>query len=214
MGSLLISVFVLLFNSIFGGISASVPIILMLSASFILLAIDFDRRNVRAAEVVLIALMCALGVCGRMIFAPIQFFKPVSATVIICGMYFGSVSGLWCGIMTAVISNAYFMQGPWTLFQMLAWGLIGLLAGLLEKTLKKHGTYLILFSVLAAILYSAVMDLWTVLSLGSFTLSAYLTTLAASMPVCLIYMVSNCIFIILLHPVFKRTINRIKKKYL
>ena len=36
---------------------------------------------------------------------------------IICGMAFGRESGFLCGSLSAVVSNFFFGQGPWTPFQ-------------------------------------------------------------------------------------------------
>ena len=49
--------------------------------------------------------------------------------IMLTAMYLGSEAGFLTGAMAALLSNFYFGQGPWTAFQMLAWGLIGWIAG-------------------------------------------------------------------------------------
>ena len=52
--------------------------------------------------------MTALSVLGRILFAMIPAFKPVTAMVVITAMYFGSEAGFLTGALSAVISNFYF----------------------------------------------------------------------------------------------------------
>ena len=99
----------------------------------------YEKRKPQTRESVVLAVMIALTVASRVIFAFAPGFKPVSAMVIICGMAFGRESGFLCGSLSAVVSNFFFGQGPWTPFQMLAWGMIGWIAGNL-KSEKMAGT--------------------------------------------------------------------------
>ncbi len=45
-------------------------------------------------------------------------------------------SGFICGVISAFVSNFFFGQGPWTPWQMFAFGLGGLFMGLLVR--KRH----------------------------------------------------------------------------
>ena len=176
--------------------------------------LTFEReKNTR--KVVLLAVMVALSVAGRFIFAPIQFFKPVSAIVILAGMYFGSRFGFLTGALSAVVSDFYFGQGPWTPFQMFSWGLIGLLAGVLSNPLIKSKILLVIYGAFAGVLFSLIMDIWTVLSLdgGEFNINRFVAATTAAIPVTGIYIVSNIIFLLIFSPLFGRKIERLKTKY-
>ena len=116
--------------------------------------ISFEKGKNDARRIVIIAVMTALSVAGRFVFAPIPFFKPVTAIVIITAIYLGSEAGFITGSFSAVVSNFYFGQGPWTPFQMLAWGLIGFLAGLLAKKLVESKVLLIIYGALSGIAFS------------------------------------------------------------
>ena len=98
--------------------------------------LSFEKRAPSAGELVLIAVMTAFSAAGRFIFAPVPFFKPVSAIVALAARHLGPQAGFMIGALSAVISNIWFGQGPWTPFQMLCWGLIGAAAGILGK----HGS--------------------------------------------------------------------------
>jgi len=95
----------------------------------------FDKKKPQARELVPIAVMAALGVVGRTVFAvvPLPNFKPVSAIVIITAVAFGPETGFLTGALTGFVSNFIFGQGPWTPWQMFCWGMIGFIAGLLEN---------------------------------------------------------------------------------
>jgi energy-coupling factor transport system substrate-specific component len=114
----------------------SVPNFYLLALGIILVAlalvvVRFEGRRPRAREIVVLSVMTALAVAGRAAFFMLPQFKPVAALVIITGVALGAESGFLVGVLAAFVSNFIFGQGPWTPFQMLAFGLIGLLAGLL-----------------------------------------------------------------------------------
>ena len=109
----------------------------------------FERSKQNSREIVIIAVMTALCTASRIIFIFVPHFKPVTALVIITGMYLGCDAGFITGSFTALFSNMQYGQGPWTVFQMAVWGLIGFIAGFLNKRnlLEKNKVLLYSFSV-------------------------------------------------------------------
>ena len=150
-----------------------------------------------------------LAVVGRFI----PLFKPVAALTAICGIYLGPEAGFLCGALSALISNFYFGHGPWTPFQMLAWGLIGLFAGLMCEILKKNRAALYIFGALSGVFFSLVMDVWTVLWTGAFDSSLYISAIIAAVPHTIIYALSNVIFLILCAKPMGQKLERLKIKY-
>lgn len=158
--------------------------------------------------------MTALSVLGRIIFTPIPAFKPVAAFVIITAMYFGGEAGFLVGSLSAVISNFWFGQGPWTPFQMFSWGLIGLVAGFLSEPMKKSRIVLIIYSILAGVSYSLMTDIWTVLwADGYFNISRYLAALVSALPFTAVYALSNVVFLLIFARPIGKILERIKVKY-
>ena len=90
--------------------------LVFLAACSVPFFLKFERRRPRPREMVPLAVMAALGVVGRTVFPliPLPNFKPVSAI--------------------GIISNIFFGQGPWTPWQMFCWGMIGFVAGRLQKS--------------------------------------------------------------------------------
>ncbi|MDR2197435.1 MAG: ECF transporter S component [Coriobacteriales bacterium] len=99
--------------------------------ALVFMAVRFEGRRPRAREVVVLAVMCALAVAARAAFFMLPQFKPMAAIIIIAGVALGAESGFFVGALAALVSNFIFGQGPWTPFQMVAFGMIGLIAGLL-----------------------------------------------------------------------------------
>lgn len=174
----------------------------------------FEKKETSTKRLVLIAAIVALSVVGRFIFTPLPGFKPVTAVVVITAMYFGSEAGFMTGALSAVISNFYFGQGPWTPFQMFSWGLIGLISGLLADPLKRSRIVLGIYAVISGIMYSLLMDIWTVLWVdGTFNFSRYLAAVVSATQFTVIYAVSNLIFLLLFIKPIGKTLERIKTKY-
>lgn len=173
-----------------------------------------NGKKITGVRIVLVSVMTALSVVGRFAFSYVPFFKPVTAFVVIAGVYLGAQSGFLCGALSALVSNFIFGQGAWTPFQMFAWGMIGFFAGLLCNSLKKHKAFLYLFGGLSGVFYSLFLDTWTALYVdGTFVLSRYLTLIIAAVPVTAVYVVSNIIFLILLFKPIGRRLERISVKY-
>ena len=176
--------------------------------------LSFEKGKSSTKEMIVVAVMVAIAVVGRILCAPLPGFKPVTAVIVITAMYFGGEIGFMTGALSAVISNFYFGQGPWTPFQMFVWGLIGLVAGILSSPLKRNKVILIIYGIFSGIAFSLLMDVWSMLWWdGTFNLSRYLALVASSLPFLCIYAVSNVVFLLILSGTVGKKLNRIKTKY-
>lgn len=177
--------------------------------------IRFEKGKSGAREVVVIAVMTAFSVVGRLIFSPIPGFKPVTAITIIAGIALGAESGFMVGSLTAIVSNIFFGQGPWTPFQMFVWGVLGFISGLIfYKKQTSNRFILAVIGLIGGIVYSMLMDIWTTVSMeGTFNVSRYLFYISSSFPFMAIYAVSNVVFLFVLAKPFLEKLNRIKTKY-
>ena len=176
--------------------------------------ITFEKSKATSKEIMLVALMTAFSVCGRIMFSFMPFFKPITAFTIISGMYLSAPAGFICGSFSALISNIYFGQGPWTLFQMISWGLIGFISGVIGEKLLEKRIILVIYAFISGVLFSLIMDLWTVLNIDKeFNFSRYIIQLISSFPIMIIYSLSNIVFLILLQKPIGKKIKRAKKRY-
>ena len=113
----------------------------IIGLSMIPFCMVFEGRNPQAREILLIAVMAAIAVVGRMAFFMLPQFKPVTAIVIIAGVGLGAEAGFLTGAMAGFVSNFFFGQGPWTPWQMFSFGIIGFLAGVIfSKSKNRKGS--------------------------------------------------------------------------
>lgn len=176
-------------------------------------AVAFEASRISVLKISLTAAMTALSVVGRVVFYAVPFFKPVSAAVILCGIWLGPIPGMVCGAMSALLSGVFFGYGLWLPFQILAWGAIGLAAGLLAKPLKKSRIILCAYGIFAAAFFSAFMDVFTVLEFGSFSAQMYGAAIVSALPVTAIYAVSNLIFLLVLTPTVGHRLRRVELNF-
>lgn len=178
--------------------------------ALLLFMTGFERKNIGSRRMVITAIMTALAVFGRFI----PLFKPITAICVMTAVYLGAEAGFFCGSLSVLISNFFFGQGPWTPFQMLGFGLIGLFAGYLSRVLMKSRVLLLLYGVLAGIGYSFVMDIWTVLwYAGEFEWKLYTAAIVSAVPFTVLYAVSNVVFLLILQKPVGNKLNRVKIKY-
>jgi len=90
----------------------------------------FEGRKPQAREMVVLAVMCALAVAAR-VAIPIPNFKAIYGIIMIAGIAFGPEAGFLVGAVAALSSNFFLSQGPYTPWQMMAYGAGGMLAGFL-----------------------------------------------------------------------------------
>ena len=170
----------------------------------------FEKRKTGGRRMVIVSVMTALCIVGRFI----PLFKPITALTVITAMYLGGEAGFLTGALSAALSNFYFGQGPWTAFQMLAWGFIGLIAGWMANPLKTHRWLLLVYGVLAGAVYSLIMDVWNVLWYGSgFDWALYAASVTTALPHTLLYAMSNFVFLYFLTKPFGEKMERVKVKY-
>ena len=176
--------------------------------------VRFEKKNLDVKRLVLLAALVALSVVGRIAFTAVPGFKPVAALVIITAVNFGGEEGFLVGALSALLSNFYFGQGPWTPFQMFSWGIIGLIAGLLAPVLKKHLVALCAYGALAGGFFSLLMDVWSTLwADGGFNLTRYLAFVVSSAQFTLIYAVSNVVFLLICAYPLGKVFDRLKTKF-
>ena len=180
-------------------------------------ALVFEKRRPQARELVIIAVLCAIGVTGRAAFFMLPQFKPVVAMVIIAGVAFGGEVGFLVGAMTGFVSNMFFGQGPWTPWQMFAFGIIGFFAGILFKKgfLFRSKLALCVFGGLAAfVIYGGIMNPAMVLiSPNEPTLPLLLAAYLQGIPFDLVHAFATVVFLAVAARPMLEKLDRIKVKY-
>ncbi len=184
--------------------------------------LKFEARKPRARELVTLGVMAALAAVSRGAFAFLPHFKPIVAIVMITGMAFGAQAGFLTGAVSAFASNFFFGQGPFTPWQMLSYGMGGLLAGLIfcnrEKLCAKpllHRSLMAVFGFLSVVLLvGPILDLCTVFTMSSsLSWEFALACFAAGFPVNLLHGLSCALTLFLLGRPLLAKLDRLKRKY-
>lgn len=94
---------------------------------------SYEGHAPQARDLVVLAVLIALAVVSRAAFFWFPDFKPIAAIIILAGIAFGPQAGFMTGALSLLVSNFLFGQGPWTPWQMLAFGVAGLVFGILSR---------------------------------------------------------------------------------
>src|SRR5437762_13693121 len=87
----------------------------------------YERSRPDARIVALVGTLAAFAALGRIAFAALPNVKPTTDIVLISGYALGGGPGFAVGALAGLSSNFLFGQGPWTPWQMAAWGVTGFL---------------------------------------------------------------------------------------
>ena len=129
--------------------------------------------------------------------------EPITFFAIMSGWLFGSKKGFAVGSSSLYLSNFFMFggQGPWTPFQLVAFGAAGYLGGFLkgkEKTWKIVG-----ITVISTIIFEIIMNISSMMFLGGNILLAFYLAL----PFTLVHLTSNITFSLFL-PKIKTKIEK------
>lgn len=166
--------------------------------------------------------LAALAAAGRILFAAFADVKPVSAIAIMAGVVFGRRSGFMVGALAALVSNFFFGQGPWTPWQMYAWGMVGYLAGFLADRgafdwrvgRRSVAPVLYVYGFVSGLLYGFLLNTWYIVGyIQPITVPSALTAYALGLPLDLIHSTATVAFLVLLYEPWRVKLERIKTKY-
>lgn len=189
-------------------VTLSVLLILFLSYFY------FEKSSMGVKEISLIATLGAFAAVCRVPFAVIPSVQPTTFLVAISGLVFGSYEGFLVGSLAAFISNIFLGQGPWTPWQMIAWGIIGIISGAIGKWLKNiSGEKFSFICFLYGILFGWISNLWFIV--GNLKVINFKTIMAAnltSLTMDIMHAAGNFVFCIIFFDKFYKVLNRFKDR--
>jgi energy-coupling factor transport system substrate-specific component len=134
----------------------------------------WERGPGGAREVALVGSFGAAAAAGRVLFAAIPNVQPVTTMTACAGIALGPRAGAAVGGLAAIVSNGFLGQGPWTPWQMLAWGLVGATGGAAGPLLRRSRVALIVFCALWGFLFDAILNVVDLATFGpSWTWQAF-----------------------------------------
>ncbi len=178
--------------------------------------ISFEKKEIRAEEVVLISLLAAIAAIGRIPFASIPSVQPTTFVIIMTGLSFGGEVGFLVGSTGALVSNIVLGQGPWTPWQMFAWGMVGLTAGIFRgSSLCKSRIGRSIFGIIWGFLFGWIMNLWSLFYFQSEALSwkLFIASCISSFKFDLTHAITNVVFLNLFSDKWEKIFDRVKIKY-
>lgn len=208
--------------------------LIVVGLSLLLFFLGYEQGAPRLRDTMPVAVLAALAATGRILFAPIPEFKPMSAIAIIAGAALGRRNGFVVGALAALVSNFFFGQGPWTPWQMYAWGLIGYMGGVFaqlglfkgirpvlsapSKRLRIQAIIglipLISWGVLSGYVYGLIINLWSIIGFyHPQTITQAAILYAAAIPFDTMHGIGTAVFLVALFGPWTRKIERIKRKY-
>jgi energy-coupling factor transport system substrate-specific component len=175
----------------------------------------YERTHPSSKVLAMVATLAALAALGRIAFAPLPNVKPTTDIVFLTGFVLGGAPGFAVGALAALSSNLVFGQGPWTPWQMVAWGLVGIIGAawalLTRRRLPRIPTAALL--VLCALFYGALTNLSTLTAAGGTpTLAQWGVVEAAGLPFDIAHAVGNVAFFLAFGPAFVRVLQRYRAR--
>lgn len=212
----LVSVPIAMVACVLSGVPATAGLTVMVATLAVLLMLaSFEASRPLMRQLMPTIVLAAVAAAGRMAFSPFADIKPVSAICIVAGAALGRRCGFATGALAALTSNFFFGQGPWTPWQMYAWGLVGYLAGVLSDTqLLEHPWFVYAYGFLSGLLYGAILNSWHIL--GFVRPLNWQTALAAYVAGFLLdvtHGVATVAFLLVIWGPWRRSIARVVRKY-
>jgi len=192
------------------------------AASLVLLAVAlacgfgwYERERPPARVVAVVAALAALAVVGRLAFAAFPNVKPTTDIVLFAGFALGAIPGFAVGAVTAIVSNIFLSQGPWTVWQMAGWGAVGVSGALLARFLRGREPSrwtLAVICGLAGLAFGAWMDVYQWTLAARQDLDTYVAVAGTSLPYNLAHAAGNVVFCLLIGPAFLRALARYRRR--
>lgn len=194
--------------------AAGLTLVVALLAVALLFA-SFEASRPALRQLMPTAVLAAVAAAGRVLFSPLPDVKPVSAIAIVAGAALGRRSGFVVGAAAALVSNFFFGQGPWTPWQMYAWGLVGYVGGALgEHGLLDRAPVLYGWGFLSGPVYGLILNGYHVLGyVQPLTWEAAALACAASLPLDVVHGVATVAFLAAIWLPWGRAIRRVVAKY-
>ncbi len=172
----------------------------------------YERRPPSARTAAVVAVMSALAALGRDAFVALPDVKPITAMTLVVGYALGPLPGFTVGALGMLVSNFMLGQGPYTPWQMAAWGMVGLggavLGHLSRRRVGRVG--LALACAVAALIAAEIMDVYTWTLGASHTLAAYLVVAGQGLPYDVTGVVASFLFGLAFAPELAQVLKRVR----
>lgn len=166
-----------------------------------LVLVAWGLHEADAGQLALIAALAALATAGRVLFASLPNVKPVTFIVLVSGVALGRGPGFMVGATTALISNMVFGQGPWTPWQMLGWGIVGAVGGVMGLRRRRPGRWeMAVCGAVLSVGFDWLVSVWMFLSYTPRTWPALLALYAQGLPFDVAHAIATALMAVIFGP--------------
>jgi energy-coupling factor transport system substrate-specific component len=175
----------------------------------------YERSRPPSQVVALVAALAALAIAGRVAFAAFPNVKPTTDIVVFAGYALGPAPGFAVGALTALVSNFWFGQGPWTPWQMAGWGMCGLLGAAFALGCRNAGRFsLAAICGFAGIAYGLLLNFSLMATYGGdLSVRHFLVLEARAVPFDAAHVIGNVAFALLAGPAMVRMLARFRRRF-
>lgn len=176
----------------------------------------FERSRPSTRVIAAVAALAALGVAGRVFLAPIPNVVATTDVALLAGYTLGGPAGFAVGALSALVSNFWLGQGPWTPWQMAGWGAVGIggaaLAMVSARRLGRWG--LAAAGAIAGLSFGALLDLSVMVNFGGEqSLDRYLALSARGIPFNIAHAAGNAALMLAAGPALVRMLDRYRDRF-
>jgi len=174
----------------------------------------YERSRPSARMVAVVATLAAIAALGRDAFVALPDVKPITAMTLVVGYALGPLPGFAVGAVGMLASNIMLGQGPYTPWQMAAWGMVGLAGAALGRLSGRRVGRIGLALACATMALAAkeIMNVYTWTLGGSHTPAALLAAAAAALPFDVTDMVASFVFGLAFGPELARLLGRMRAR--
>ena len=176
----------------------------------------YERSRPPSQIVALVAVLAALAVAGRLIFAAVPNVVATTDIVLFTGYAIGAAPGFAVGALAGLVSNFWLGQGPWTPWQMAGWGMTGILGAWLSVISRGNAGRWTLAGAcgLAAVAYGALLNFSLMASYGGeLSLERFLTLEARAVPFDAAHAIGNIALALAAGPAMVRMLVRFRERF-
>ncbi len=174
----------------------------------------YERSRPSARMVAVMATLAAVAALGRDAFVALPDVKPITAIALVVGYALGPLPGFTVGAIGMLASNMMLGQGPYTPWQMAAWGLVGLAGALLGRVSgRRMGRFgLALACAVMALVAKEIMNLYTWTLGAVHTPAAFLLIAGQGLPYDITDTVASFLFGFAFGPELARLLGRMRAR--
>lgn len=188
------------------------PLALLLVAGAVVVAgfAWFENGAETAKDVTLVATLGGLAAAGRVLFVAVPNVQPVTVIAAASGAALGPRRGFAVGALAALASNFFLGHGPHTPWQMLGWGLCGVLGGLARPLVRRRLAFAA-FCFALGFVYGVPLDLYTWLYLPR-NEASLVAVLARGLPFNVAHATGNLLIALAVGPELRRVLERYERR--